>query len=115
MADQTPISIKTTREFQKKIRTLTKKYRRIQSDLQPILEKLSMGEVLGDRISGTNTVVYKLRVKNSDIQKGKSGGYRLIYWLQTSDGIILLDIYSKSEQDNIAVPTIQKIIENFES
>ena len=114
MSEQPAISLKATREFQKKIRSLTKRYRHIQADLQPILEKLSQGEVLGDRIIGTQAVVYKLRVKNSDVQKGKSGGYRLIYWLQTSDSIVLLDIYSKSDQDNIAVATIQKIIENCE-
>ncbi|WP_264315410.1 type II toxin-antitoxin system RelE/ParE family toxin [Adonisia turfae] len=109
-----PIKIKVTREFQRKVRTLTKKYRRIQSDLQPVLDKLSKGDVLGDRIQGTKAIVYKLRIKNSDIQKGKSGGYRLIYWLQLSDSIVLLDIYSKSEQDNMEVSTIQRIIENFE-
>ena len=114
MSEQPPISINATREFQKKIRALTKRYRHIQSDLQPILEKLSQGKILGNRITGTKAVVYKLRVKKSDIQKGKSGGYHLIYWLQTSESIVLLDIYSKSEQDNIAIATIQKIIENFE-
>jgi len=108
------IAIKATREFQHKVRLLTKKYRHIQSDLQPILEQLSIGKILGDRIPQTNAIVYKLRVKNSDNQKGKSSGYRLIYWLQTSDSIVLLDIYAKSEQDNIAVATIQRIIENFE-
>lgn len=115
LSDVPPIEIRVTREFQKKVRALTKKYRRIQSDLKPVLDKLSKGDILGDRIQGTNAIVYKLRVKNSDIQKGKSGGYRLIYWLQLSDRIVLLEIYSKSEQDNIAVSTIQKIIENFEN
>ncbi|EKU98279.1 cytotoxic translational repressor of toxin-antitoxin stability system [Leptolyngbya sp. PCC 7375] len=114
MPEVPPIKIKVTREFQRKVRTLTKKYRRIQSDLQPVLDKLSKGDVLGDRIQGTKAIVYKLRIKNSDIQKGKSGGYRLIYWLQLSDSIVLLDIYSKSEQDNMEVSTIQRIIENFE-
>jgi len=114
LAELPPITIKATREFQRKVRSLAKKYRHIQSDLNPILEKLRQGEVLGNRIKGTEALVYKLRVKNRDVQKGKSGGYRLIYWLQTVDSIVLLDIYSKSEQDDIAVATIQKIIENFQ-
>ena len=103
-----------TREFQKKVRSLSKKYRHIQTDLQPILEKLRLGEILGDRIPGIKFVVYKLRIKNNDVQKGKSGGYRLIYWLQTTDCIVLLDIYSKSEQDNIDVTKISQIITQFE-
>ncbi|CCQ51794.1 hypothetical protein WH8501_22240 [Crocosphaera watsonii WH 8501] len=56
-----------TREFQKKVRSLSKKYRHIQTDLQPILEKLRLGEILGDRIPGIKFVVYKLRIKNNDV------------------------------------------------
>jgi mRNA-degrading endonuclease RelE of RelBE toxin-antitoxin system len=114
LPNPTPIEIKATREFQRKVRSLSKKYRHIQTDLQPILGKLRLGKMLGDRIPGIKFVVYKLRIKNSDIQKGKSGGYRLIYWLQKTDGIVLLDIYSKSEQDNIDIITIEQIIANFE-
>ena len=114
MTDRTPISIQATREFQRKVRSLTKKYRHLQTDLQPILEALSLGQTLGDRIPRIHAVVYQLRVKNSDTRKGKSGGYRLIYWLRTSDSIVLLDIYTKSEQDDIAISSIQRIIENFQ-
>ena len=114
MPKPAPLEIKVTREFQRKARFLSKKYRHIQTDLQPILEKLRLGETLGDRISGLKSIVYKLRIKNSDIQKGKSGGYRLIYWLQRPKGIVLLDIYSKSEKDNVDVTTIRQIIANFE-
>lgn len=71
LAEPIPLAIKATHEFQKKVRSLTKKYRHIRSDLQPILEKLSRGEELGDRISGINAIVYKLRVKNSDTLRFK--------------------------------------------
>lgn len=114
LPEPNPVEIKVTREFQRKIKSLSKKYRYIQTDLQPILEKLRWGEILGDRIPGLKSIVYKLRIKNSDVKKGKSGGYRLIYWLQKSDGIVLLDIYSKSEKDNVDVTTIRQIITSFE-
>ena len=38
--------------------------------------------------------VFKVRVKNSDNQKGKSGGYRLMYYLKTSFNVLLLAIDS---------------------
>jgi hypothetical protein len=47
-------------------------------------------------------------------KKGKSGGYRLIYYVQTSTGIILLTIYAKSEQVDIAAEEIQEIIEEYQ-
>lgn len=54
-------------------------------------------------------------MRNSDIQKGKSGGYRLIYYLKTAQSITLLTIYSKSQQVNIAADDIQSIISEYES
>jgi mRNA-degrading endonuclease RelE of RelBE toxin-antitoxin system len=83
-------------------------------DIQPVIEQLERGELLGDRLSGLDYLVFKLRVRNSDIQKGKSGGYRLIYYLKISTTIILLTIYSKSEQDDIAVSDLQQIIVAYE-
>ena len=44
---------------------------------------------------------YKYRLKNSDNQKGKSGGYRVIYFYISGDTITLISIYSKSELENI--------------
>ena len=55
----------------------------------------------------------KVRLKNSDSQRGKSGGYRLIYWIVSTDLIILLDVYSKSDQSDIEVDEIRQIIKGF--
>jgi mRNA-degrading endonuclease RelE of RelBE toxin-antitoxin system len=105
------MNIEITPEFQQKIRSLSKRYRKIRSDLEPILDQLRQGEAIGDQIRGVGFPVYKLRVKNSNIQKGKSGGYRLIYWLKLKNTIVLLDIYSKSDQVDLDVQVIRKIIE----
>jgi mRNA-degrading endonuclease RelE of RelBE toxin-antitoxin system len=55
-----------------------------------------------------------LRIRNRDVQKGKSGGYRLIYYIKTTTSIILLTIYAKSEQVNIAAEDIREIIEEYD-
>jgi mRNA-degrading endonuclease RelE of RelBE toxin-antitoxin system len=60
-----------------------------------------------------NIFVFKVRVKNSDIQKGKSAGYRLIYQVETPTRIILLAIYAKSDQSNISTTEIEDIVEAF--
>jgi mRNA-degrading endonuclease RelE of RelBE toxin-antitoxin system len=70
--------------FSRNLRTLAKKYRHIRNDIQPIIEQLEQGEFPGDQIPEIGYVVFKLRVRNSDTQKGKSGGYRLIYYVKTS-------------------------------
>ena len=79
MSESVRKEIKLTHQFHKKVKRLLKRYSRIKLDLQPIFEKLSSGEISGNRLQDINAHVYKLRVKNSDTQKGKSGGYRLLY------------------------------------
>ncbi|MDJ0702467.1 MAG: type II toxin-antitoxin system RelE/ParE family toxin [Leptolyngbyaceae cyanobacterium MO_188.B28] len=109
------IQIEVTSEFKRSLRTLAKRYRKIRSDVQPIIDRLQAGEVIGDQISGTRYTVFKVRVINSNIQKGKSGGYRFIYYLKTSTQIILVTIYSKSDQGDVSADTINRIVANFES
>ncbi len=80
MTDETPqIQILFSDEFKTRLRTLIKRYRSIRTDLQPLLNELQSGNFIGDQIPGTGYSVFKVRLKNSDIQKGKSGGYRVIY------------------------------------
>ncbi len=55
-----------------------------------------------------------MRVRNSDIQKGKSSGYRLVYYVKTATGIILLTVYTKSEQVDISAKDIQSILTEYE-
>ncbi len=75
---------------------------------------MQRGEFPGDRISGIEYEVFKLRVRNSDVQKGKSGGYRLLYYVRTVTGIILLTIYTKSEQADIAADEVRNIIAEYQ-
>jgi len=58
--------------------------------------------------------IFKVRIKNSDIQKGKSAGYRAIYYLKTSDSIVLGTIYSKSDLSDIAAETVREILAQYE-
>ncbi|HBW56361.1 MAG TPA: addiction module antitoxin [Oscillatoriales bacterium UBA8482] len=90
MSDHPLIQVEVSPIFKRNLRTLVKKYRSIRNDIQPIIEQLERGELPGDQIPEIGYVVFKLRVRNSDIQKGKSGGYRLIYYIKTATAIILL-------------------------
>lgn len=108
------IEVKASSEFKRSLRTLAKRYRQIRVDVQPIIDRLQTGEVIGDQVSGTEYTIFKVRIKNSDIQKGKSGGYRFIYYLKTSDQVVLVALYSKSDQGDISTDTVNQIVSNFE-
>ena len=109
-----PIQVEASLTFNRNLRTLAKKYRNIQRDIQPVIEQLEQGESLGDRIPGVTYEVFKLRVRNSDAQKGKSGGYRLLYYVKLETSIILLTIYTKSEQANLAPDEIRSLIAEYD-
>ena len=47
-------------------------------------------------------------------RSGKSGGYRIIYYLRTSISIILVTIYSKTEQADISAAQIRRIVGEFQ-
>jgi mRNA-degrading endonuclease RelE of RelBE toxin-antitoxin system len=111
---ESPIQVAASPTFNRNLRTLAKKYCNIQRDIQPVIEQLEQGESLGDRIPGVAYKVFKLRVRNSDVQKGKSGGYRLIYYVKLETSIILLTIYTKSEQANLAADEIRSIITEYD-
>jgi Cytotoxic translational repressor of toxin-antitoxin stability system len=112
--DPQPIQIEVTPRFQRDLRTLAKRYRNIRNDIQPVIEQLQAGELPGARIPGMEYEIFKVRIKNSDIQKGKSAGYRAIYYLKTSDSIVLVTIYSKSDLSDIAAETVREILAQYE-
>ena len=104
------VDIRFAPEFKRNLRQLAKKYRRIRSDIQPLIEQLLHYETPGDRIPGLDAVVYKVRLHNTDSRKGARGGYRAIYYMQTKDSIILLTIYSKTEQGDASAAFIRQVI-----
>lgn len=107
-------TVKTTDFFERAVKKLSKKYRNIKKDFLPILKQLQAGEFAGNAISGFDSEVYKLRVPSSDQKKGKSGGFRLIYYIVLDDSeVVLLTVYAKSEKTNIKENEIRRIIEKF--
>lgn len=116
MTESASVQVFIAEAFKREARTLKKRYRNIQYDLQTLIAQLQNGELPGDRISGfSDRFVYKVRVKNSDIRKGKSGGYRVIYQSLTPDTVILLYLYAKSDRDDVTPEEIATIIEKFQT
>lgn len=111
MSDNSAVEVRFTLPFKRRLKSLSKRYRQIQKDIQPIIDQLQTGNHVGDRIAGTTDNVFKVRVKNSDIPTGKSGGYRLIYQLVSPQDVSLLLIYAKSDQADVSAAEIESAIE----
>jgi len=106
-------SLSFTLEFKRNLRTLAKKYRSIRTDLQPLIDQLLAGELPGDQVPGVSLTIFKVRLKNSDIRKGKRSGYRCIYYVKARLDIVLLTIYFKSERSDVSAERLQAIIAEF--
>ncbi len=106
------VQIDLSPEYKQNLRSLSKRYRNIRSDTQEVLEQIQAGNFIGDRLVGLgeNYVVIKVRVKNSNIQKGKSAGYRLVYQVESPTNVLLLTIYAKSDRDDISPSEIFSIL-----
>lgn len=114
MTESPSIQILVTPDFQGQLRKLAKRYRSIRSDLQSLFDDLESGNCPGDQIPGTTYTAFKVRVKNSDIQKGKRAGYRVIYQLRDKICILLVTLYSKSDETTLTASEICEIIDRFD-
>ena len=108
------VQVEFTPEFKRNLRALARKYRHIRSDVQPVIEQLEAGEIIGDKVPRVKYAIFKVRVRNSDIRKGKRSGYRLIYHLRSGKNVILVTLYSKLDQSDISAKQIKRIIAEFE-
>lgn len=112
------IRIEITDNFKKEAKPLLKKYASLKSDLtlleKELYQKPDTGIPLGSNI-------YKIRLKISSKNKGKSGGARVITHVETEivgtidqlndeTVISLVTIYDKSETANISDKELSRLI-----
>ena len=100
--------------FKRQLKRLARRYRRIKNDIDPIIQALNAGETPGDQMTGHGYTLYKVRSQNSDSQRGKSGGYRVIYYLKTDTRCILVTIYSKSDQADVEPEVLNRLMNEIE-
>ncbi len=101
------------RRFERQLLRLQNKFPLLVDDFEIIVDQLERGQILGDQIPNLAYEVYKVRLPNRSVKKGKSGGFRVIYYVKTQELIGMLSIYVKSEQTDIPLPEITALIEEF--
>lgn len=100
-----------TQSIKDAIRRLKKRYRHVVDDLEVAVNALQEQPTLGVVVSGGHGV-RKVRVANRDVSRGKSGGYRVIYYLvdEPRKLMYLLLIYSKSEKEDVDTKEIERLM-----
>jgi mRNA-degrading endonuclease RelE of RelBE toxin-antitoxin system len=97
--------------FQRSIKALKKRFPKIKEDVELALTQLEQTPTLGVIIPG-GYETRKLRVRNSNLTKGKSSGYRLIYYLQNEPEPILypLLLYVKSDKADVTAQELKQLL-----
>lgn len=84
--------------FKKQLKRLQKKFPHIKNDLLKII-----GSFRVEHAVSIGQSVYKIRIQSSDMQKGKSGGFRSYIFLYIKKDLpVPLCIYAKSETESIS-------------
>ena len=100
--------IETIHTFDKQIKRLSKKHSSIKKDLLTLVNDLMANPQKGTPL-GKNC--FKIRLSISSKGKGKSGGARVITYVQIIDETIyLLSIYDKSEKDTLIEGEIDMLL-----
>jgi mRNA-degrading endonuclease RelE of RelBE toxin-antitoxin system len=107
--------VRLSTEFRQDVRALRKRYRSLLQDLQTLTDELGRGIDIGDRVQGVGYEVYKARLGNRDLQRGKSGGYRVVYLVETGGGVVLLSLYAKSDREDISAAEVRRAIGDWEA
>ncbi len=94
--------------FRQQLEDYAKKYRHLFEDFENFLKEFD--HRLGRTISHCGGAK-KIRMRSTDKQKGKSGSFRIIYFLRVQRQATFLDIYDKGFQEDLTEQEKKKIRE----
>jgi len=105
------VSITYTRSFEAQYKRYKKKFVSLDSDFKVFIDNIAL---LNSIDLGGGLHKYRLSVKSKN--KGKSGGFRVIYFealiTEHHKGLTLLDIYDKSEKSTVSKKEMFEILKN---
>jgi len=112
------VNVIPTPNFKREAKKLIKKYRSLKGELAELTAELLSDPHKGTRIREN---VYKIRVAVKSKGKGKSGGMRVITFVDVflahqddETDVYILSIYDKSDRENIADNFLTDLVEEIQ-
>ena len=100
--------------FDKQFDRLARKYRGTDSSVEELVNQLERDERPGQRVPRVGYTLFKVRLPNPAAGRGKSGGFRVIYYVQLADRVTLLTIYSKTDEADISIAEMRRLAQEAE-
>ena len=109
-----PSSVVLSPSFKHCIKRYKKRYPHVKDDVKAAIHHLLQSPEAGAFIPG-GSGARKFRVRNSDIRKGKSGGYRLIYYWnpRAEETLYLLLLYAKSDKSKVSIAELKTLLKEI--
>ena len=86
---------------------MERKYPHVEGDLDCAYGEFLTGKNPSDRIHGFGDLeIHKFRSASTDMQRGKSGGFRVIVWIEEGMQAHRLRAYAKSEAETLPAQDI---------
>lgn len=116
------VIVKVTSNFKREAKPLLKRHKSLSADLAELEKDLLSNPLQGTPL-GDNT--FKIRLKIASKGKGKSGGARVISYVETelvinletdiseTTVVNLISIYDKADTDTIGDKELKRLIENL--
>ena len=106
----------TADRFDRQARRLRRRYRLVDLDIDRLIAELGHGvRPQDERLQNMGGMrVFKARLRNTSAQRGKRGGFRVIYRVM-DDGtiILLLLIWSKTDISNVPDSEIRRVASKY--
>ena len=105
------LNIHSLETFDKDVKRLYKKYKQLPQDLKNLSLSLNTNPRIGIDLGHH---CFKLRLANSSVPTGKSGGFRVVYYyFDGSENLFLITIFSKKEMENISDDKIIELVKKY--
>ncbi len=104
-------NIQLSPNFKKEAKKLIKKYASLKSELSELFTELEENPALGTPLGDG---VYKIRIAIASKGKGKSGGARVMTFVQvTNTTVLIFSIYDKSDKDSVSDTEIKHLLKEY--
>ena len=99
-----------SRHFKSRLRRLARRYPAVLREVQILSDDLKRGERPGNRYQGVGRPVYRVRRANPSGRSGKSGGFRITYYVHNTDTVLLMAITLRREAAHLSKYEVTQLL-----
>ena len=107
-----PAKVIHTKRFQSRLKRLARRFPSALAEVDALTEELMQGERPGDLYKGLGRVVYRVRRANPSDRRGKSGGFRITYYVHDANTVALLAIAQRKDAGYLSNYEIDQMIKD---